>query len=211
MVESLEEAKVRKDIERIILYASELERYKIICGNSPVIQEFEASMRRVCGELGLANYPAIERAMNAHPEHMCQCRTCEQSPPTQHQMGFRSMLESATERSLEKNEYERSVEEEHPSASVRRGMGGFGEMLEESRMGTERSPEKNEDDIKPIVRGWGMGFQAMLNGAAHGTIERSFQDVEPNPPVRRDGFLGQLEDAYRGTPESRIIMRMAHG
>lgn len=76
-------------------------------------------------------------------------------------------------------------------------------MLEEARRGTERSSEKNEDDIKPIVRGWGMGFKAMFEAATEGNriIERSFQTEADDTPVRRDGFLGQLEDAYRGTPE----------
>jgi hypothetical protein len=208
LVESLEEARVRKDIERIILYASELERYKIICGNSPVIQQFEASMRRVSGELGLANYPAIERAMNAHPEHMCQCRDCEQSAPTQHRaMGFAAMFDAAF------GVVERSLEEEQPNikreAPVRCGMGGFGEMLEESRRGSERSVEKDEDDVKPIVRGWGMGFESMLDAAAYGNVERSFQPKEDDEaPIRSDGFLGQLEDTVRGTPESRVRMRI---
>jgi len=206
LVESLEQAKVRKDIERIILYASELERYKIVCGNSPVIEQFEASMRRVSEELGLTNHPTVERAMNAYPQRLCQCHTCEQSSPTQHSGGFCEMLEASAgiiERNIE--------EEEHPN--IKRGFAdiGFIAMLEAA---TERSSEKNEDETEPIVRGYGMGFRAMLDGAANGTIERSFQtkadDVEPNPPVRRDGFLGQLEDAYRRTPESRIIMRMAH-
>ena len=144
LVESLEQAKVRKDIERIILYASELERYKIVCGNSPVIQQFEASIRRVSEELGLTNYPAIERAMSTHPQRLCQCDTCE--------------------------------EEEHPN----------------------------------IERGRTMGFRAMLDGAAYGTIERSVEDVESDTPVRRDGFLGMLEDMCRETPQRRIIMRMTH-
>jgi len=205
LVESLEQAKVRKDIERIILYASELERYKILCGNSPVIEQFEASMRRVSEELGLTNYPAIERAMNTHPQRLCQCHTCEQSPPTQHQEGFRGMLEAAAG-TIE------TIEEEQPN--IKRGFAdvGFRAMLDAAAHGTS---EKKEEETEPIIRGYGMGFRAMLDGAAHGTIERSFQtkvdDVEPNPLVRRDGFLGQLEDAYRGTPESRIIMRMAHG
>jgi hypothetical protein len=159
LIESLEEAKKQENIERIILYASELERYKIVCGNSLVIQQFEASIRRVSEELGLTNYSTIERALDAHPEHLCQCHTCEQSPPTQHQEGFRGMLDAAAGIS------ERNIEEEEHSN---------------------------------IERSYGMGFGAMLEAAAHGTIERSFQDVEPNPPIRSDGFLGQLEDAYRG-------------
>ena len=104
-----------------------------------------------------------------------------------------------------------TIEEEQPN--IKRGFAdvGFRAMLDAAAHGTS---EKKEEETEPIVRGYGMGFIAMLDGAAHGTIERSFQtkadDVEPNPPVRRDGFLGQLEDAYRRTPESRIIMRMAH-
>lgn len=204
LIESLEEAKKQKDIERIVIFASELERYKIVCGNSPVIQQFEASMRRVSEELEIQNHPAIERALSANPEHLCQCHTCEQSPPTQHQEGFRGMLEAAAG-TIE------TIEEEQPN--IKRGFAdvGFRAMLDAAAHGTS---EKKEEETEPIVRGYGMGFIAMLDGAAHGTIERSFQtkadDVEPNPPVRRDGFLGQLEDAYRRTPESRIIMRMAH-
>jgi hypothetical protein len=127
--------------------------------------------------------------------------------PTQHEMGFTAMLDAAR--------VERSMEEEQPNikreASVRRGMGGFGEMLEESRMGTERSSEKNEDNTKSIIRGYSMGFRAMLDGASYGTSEeRSFQteaDDESNLSLRRDGFVGQLEDSRRGTLEKRMVRR----
>jgi len=205
LIESLEDAKIRKDVERIVIFASEMERFKILCGNSPVIQQFEASVRRVSEELGLTNHPTIERAMNAHPEHMCQCRTCEQSPPTQRQMGFRAMLDASA------GVIERSVEEEeHPNIERGRAV-GFSAMLDAAARGENSGEAPERDESRPIVRGYGMGFKAMLEGAANGTIEeRSFQDVEePNPPVRRDGFVGQLEDAYGGTPERRVIMRMA--
>jgi hypothetical protein len=192
LVESLEQAKVRKDIERIILYASELERYKIVCGNSPVIQQFEASIRRVSEELGLTNYPAIERAMSTHPQRLCQCDTCEEEEHPNIErgrtMGFRAMLDAAT------GTIERNTEEEQPN--IKRGFAdvGFRAMLDAAAHGTS---EKNEDDTKPIVRNYGMGFIAMLDGATHGTIERSFQTEAEDPPIRRDGFLGMLESMYK--------------
>jgi len=126
--------------------------------------------------------------------------------PTQHEMGFTAMLASSA------GVLERNLEEEHPNiereTSVRCGMGGFGEMLEESRKGTQRSVEKKEDDTTPIVRGYSMGFTAMLNAAIRGiSEERSFQDVESDSSVRSDGFVGMLEDARRGTPERRMVRR----
>jgi len=200
LIESLEEAKKQKDIERIVIFASELERYKIVCGNSPVIQQFEASMRRVSEELEIQNHPAIERALSANPEHLCQCHTCEQSPPTQHQEGFRGMLEAAAG-TIE------TIEEEQPN--IKRGFAdvGFRAMLDAAAHGT--SSEKKEDAYReaPIVRGYGMGFRAMLDAATNPIKQ---EDEEPKTVLRGYGFVGMLEDAYRGTPEPRIIMRMAH-
>jgi len=79
LVKSLEEAKDRKDIERIILYATELERYKVLCGYTPAVQQLEESMKRISDELHLNDDPTIQRALNATPEKICtcDCQTCE--------------------------------------------------------------------------------------------------------------------------------------
>ena len=80
LVKSLEEAKDRKDIERIILYATELERYKVLCGYTPAVQQLEESMKRISDELHLNDDPTIQRALNATPEKKictCDCQTCE--------------------------------------------------------------------------------------------------------------------------------------
>jgi hypothetical protein len=79
LITSLEEAKQRRDVERIVAYAGELERNKILCGNSPAIMQFEQSMKRASQELGLMNNPTIERALNTTPQKLChRCNQPEQ-------------------------------------------------------------------------------------------------------------------------------------
>jgi len=92
LVESLEDAKVRRDIDRIILYATELERFKVLCGDNGVIEKFQQSLKRVTEELGLTQHPTIQRALNTTPKKQC-CECCE--PPIQ-EGGFLAMLQSAT-------------------------------------------------------------------------------------------------------------------
>jgi hypothetical protein len=81
LVKSLEEAKERKDTKRIIQYATELERYKVLCGYSPAIQQLEESMKRVSDELHLTENPTIERALNIIPQKRCSCERCESEEP----------------------------------------------------------------------------------------------------------------------------------
>jgi len=149
LVKSLEEAKQEKDIERIIVYASELERYKILCGNSPAIQLLEESMKRVSEELGLTTHPAIERALSAHPEHLCQCRTCEhekevQPPPS----GFRAILEHVT------GTIERNLEEEaepQPTSEFRRMLNASGAHETERSLPNPNLEEERRKSLYPPI------------------------------------------------------------
>jgi len=68
LVESLEDAKVRRDIDRIVLYATELERYKVLCGYTPAIAQFEESLKRASEQLDIIQNPTIQRALNTTPK-----------------------------------------------------------------------------------------------------------------------------------------------
>jgi len=91
LVESLEDAKVRRDIDRIILYATELERFKVLCGDNGVIEKFQQSLKRVTEELGLTQHPTIQRALNTTPKKQCS-ECCEQPPNPE---GFIAMVEAS--------------------------------------------------------------------------------------------------------------------
>jgi hypothetical protein len=88
LVESLKQAKERNDIERVILYASELERYKVLCGYSPSIQLLEESMKRVARELGIEHYPEIRRSLELQPEKTCSLCSCNNEKTTKTIRGF---------------------------------------------------------------------------------------------------------------------------
>jgi len=90
---ALKRAVEQKDIEAIITLASELERFKVICGFTPAIQQFEESLKHYGREMGLLDHPAIERALNTIPQKTC-CECCESEQPS-HREGFLAMVESA--------------------------------------------------------------------------------------------------------------------
>ena len=79
---ALKRAVEQKDIEAIITLASELERFKVICGFTPAIQQFEESLKHYGREMGLLDHPAIERALNTIPQKTCgecECGTVERN------------------------------------------------------------------------------------------------------------------------------------
>jgi len=91
LVNSLEEAKERKDIERIIHYATELERYKVLCGYTPAVQQLEESMKRISDDLHLRENPTIQRALSVIPQKICSCdcQTCEHEEKIDFAMAMR--------------------------------------------------------------------------------------------------------------------------
>jgi len=116
LVKSLEQAKDRKDIERIILYATELERYKVLCGYTPAVQQLEESMQRISDELHLNDDPTIQRALNATPEKICtcDCQTCEHEEidyTAAMQRGFSNIQGATTSMNLEENARESTYPE----------------------------------------------------------------------------------------------------
>jgi len=127
LVKSLEEAKVKKDTERIILCATELERYKVLCGYTPAIQQLEESMKRVSEEIGLTNDPTIQRAFNTAPQKTC-CKCCksEQSPhqEPQRREGFANMVNCAL--GLSNAPTQDHTEPEEPTSEFQR-------MIQEAR------------------------------------------------------------------------------
>lgn len=116
-------------------------------------------------------------------------------------VGFRAMLEAVHPTS------EKQEPEPQPSNS------GFQRMLTASGKGNQpKFPEPEETEKPadhPIVRGYGMGFRAMLDAVTN-SIKQEDEDEEPKTVLRDYGFIGMLEAARYGTPEPRIIMRMAH-
>lgn len=60
---SLEQAKKRGDINRIVQISADLERFKTLCGYSESLRQFEASMERTAKELGIESMPEISRAL----------------------------------------------------------------------------------------------------------------------------------------------------
>jgi hypothetical protein len=118
VVENLNRAIAEKDIDEILTYATELERYKVICGDSPVIEQLERGIKRAHEELGL-NDAEIIRALDT-----VACKTCTRCnciEKTQQQpMGFRAMLDAA---------FGNEAVETHPTIQRRQGY-GFRAMLD---------------------------------------------------------------------------------
>lgn len=134
LVKSLEEAKERKDTKIIIQYATELERYKVLCGYSPAIQQLEESMKRVSDELHLTENSTIKRALSTIPQKRCSCERCEseQSPhqEPQRKEGFLGQLEAS--RGVQNAPTSEDAEpEQQPTSEFRR-------MLEESGKGSTK-------------------------------------------------------------------------
>ena len=117
LVESLEDAKVRRDIDRIILYATELERFKVLCGDNGIIEKFQQSMERVSQELGLTQHPTIQRALNTTP-------CCEQPPNPE---GFWAMVEASRQPTSPER-----LQSQEPSKS------GFQRMLREATKNNQK-------------------------------------------------------------------------
>jgi len=91
---ALKRAVEQKDVEAIITLASELERFKVLCGFTPAIQQFEESLKHYGREMGLLDHPAIERALNTIPQKTC-CECCESEQPS-HREGFLAMVEASS-------------------------------------------------------------------------------------------------------------------
>jgi hypothetical protein len=121
---ALKRAVEQKDIEAIITLASELERFKVICGFTPAIQQFEESLKHYGREMGLLDHPAIERALNTIPQKTC-CECCESEQPS-HREGFLAMVE-ASSGTVERKE---EKQEEEPNSEFQRMLDASGKNSE---------------------------------------------------------------------------------
>lgn len=65
IIEDLEKAKEKRDIERVLAYARELERIKILCGNTTdeTVQRLERSIMLARDSLNLQNCKVIKRSL----------------------------------------------------------------------------------------------------------------------------------------------------
>ena len=98
---ALKRAVQQKDVDAIITYAGELERFKVLCGFTPAIQQFEESLKHFGRELGLLDQPEIKRALATIPRKRCYRCNCEEP---RHREGFIAMLESSHPTTSEKQE-----------------------------------------------------------------------------------------------------------
>jgi hypothetical protein len=127
---ALKRAVEQKDIEAIITYAGELERFKVICGFTPAIEQFEESLKHYGREMGLLDHPAIERALNTIPQKTC-CECCESEQPS-HREGFIAMLESAhpTTEKQDDEVVRDTLEESHTNSEFQRMLDASGKNSE---------------------------------------------------------------------------------
>jgi len=70
IIADLERAKRAKDIPRVLAYGRELERIKVLCGNTTdeTVQRFERSIELARDTLGLQNCKVIQRSLENKPE-----------------------------------------------------------------------------------------------------------------------------------------------
>lgn len=74
IIQDLERAKRENDIERVLAYGRELERVKILCGNTQdeTVQRFERALGMARDVLDLGNCQVIKRSLETRnkPKHM---------------------------------------------------------------------------------------------------------------------------------------------
>ena len=133
---TLKKAIEQKDIETIITLASELENFKVICGYTPAIQQFEESLTHYGREMNLLDQPEIKRALNTIPHKTC-CECCESEQPP-HREGFLAQVEAS--RGIQNN----PTREPEPETLIK---SEFQAMLSASSKSVERQREQH-----PLIR-----------------------------------------------------------
>jgi len=63
LIEALKKATLEGNKNMIRVYASELEKYKGLCGSNPVLEVFERQLCFTANKLGLAQCPHVRRAL----------------------------------------------------------------------------------------------------------------------------------------------------
>jgi hypothetical protein len=168
----------------IRVYANELEKYKILCGSHPLLEQFERQLSFTAGKLGLSTCPVIQRAL---------APANQPAKPAQRSLGFGGMLDSAFG----------TPTKEEPLHSPVGAMSGFQRQLEASRYGGAQNTVQStilSQKEKTVTRNVGMGFRAMLDAAfsttnKHDTITRNI------PRIRTQlgsggGFREMVEGAF---------------
>lgn len=200
LVKSLEEAKTRKDIDQVILYSTELEQYKTICGYTPAIKMLENAIEHTANEMGLLHNEQIQRSLQPPTQKVCSKCHAQNPPPQRRSFGFSGMLKSA----FPSTEKEKPPE---PPQPPHRFLSPFQRMVEASIHGGRQNMSgyyRNRPASKPepVERSANipLGFGGQL-GAVFGSPEQTSQPVERSvPPV---GFRAMLDAPFSPPREGR--------
>jgi hypothetical protein len=166
LTKELEKAIERNDIDVIIRTTREIERFKVLCGYTPAIQQFEESLKHYGREMGILDLPEIKRALEVVPRKTCS-EGCEcSSEQSQRHEGLIGMLECAHDvqnnptqepESHAKSEFSRMLEESGKGSTEREQphtptpntvtMAGMLRMVDESQFPQFCNPEKCPKDF----------------------------------------------------------------
>jgi len=176
----------------IRVYANELEKYKTLCGNHPLLEQFERQLSFTADKLGLSTCPAIQRALApANPS----------TKPVQTSLGFEGMLNSAFGKSTKKE----------PPQSPATFMSPSQRQLEASEFGGAQNTVQSaitSQEEKVVTRNRRMGFRGMLDEAFPEGTERMLPKDNPyiaaKPP--KNGIFSWKQEKKDIDPYGLLVL-----